>query len=234
MCLNPILIDNPYYHTAKVGHNKLHDTSSAFIPVPCGCCAECVRLRQMYIVQRTQMECINNHLFFATFTYKNKHLPTIQLNGYKLHYANFKHIQNMLKRIRKNYDLPKFSYLVASEYGGKSHRPHFHMLLSFPKSVQTYPELLSLEKKLHDIFLSEWSINVGTSRKPIYERLCDYIVTPRGRTFDFHYVNPRATTNGQDDVAFYVTKYVLKHSDYVDKLKSALRLNLSDDDFNKF
>lgn len=233
MCSNPIMIDNPYYHLSKVGHNRLHDTSSLKIPIPCGNCPTCVRLRQSYMVQRVQMESLDNHLFFITLTYNNESLPRYKVNDFYLNFANFKHVQNMFKRIRKNYDLPSLSYLVVSEYGGKRHRPHFHMILSYPNSGESYGEIMNLERKLHDIILKEWRVNKGSTRKPIYSPLCDFVVTRRGRTFDCHYINPRASDRGEEDVAFYVSKYILKYSDYVDKLKSALRLNLPFDKFKE-
>lgn len=234
MCSNPIYIDNPYLGLANVGHNKLHDTVSLKIPVPCGNCPTCVRLRQSYLVQRCQMESLDNHLFFATFTYNDKHVPRLSVNGFDLMYPDFKHIQNMMKRIRKYDDLKSFRYLVVSEYGGKRHRPHFHMILSYPNSGETYGQIRNLERKLYSRFLFEWRVNKGSTRNPDYMCLSDYIVTRKGRTFDFHYVNPRATKNGEEDVAFYVTKYVLKASDYVDSLKSALKLNLDPEKFVKF
>lgn len=231
MCTNPIMIDNPYLGLSKIGHNRLHDTSSLKIAVPCGSCPTCVRLRQSYLVQRCQMESLDNHLFFATFTYK--HVPTKNINGFNLNYCDIRHAQNMFKRVRKKYDLKKFRYLLVTEYGGVRHRPHIHLILSYPNNGESYGEIINLEKKLHDIFLKEWSINIGSTRYPLYQPLCEYISTRRGRTFDFHFVNPRASANGQEDVAFYVTKYVLKSSDYVQNLKRALRLNLSPDEFYK-
>lgn len=232
MCLNPLLIKNPNFGLSSVGLNRFRDCSSAYIPIPCGNCEVCVRLRQSYLVQRCQMESLSNHLFFLTFTYNNKNLPFVIVNGYTLKYPDWRHIQNMLKRIRKNYDLDKFRYLVVSEYGSnpkRGHRPHFHMILSYPNKGETFGEIMNLERKLHSIFLKEWRVNVGSTRSPIYENLCDYVVTRKGRTFDCHYINPRASDKGEEDVAFYVTKYCLKASKYVDSLKSALLLNVPDD-----
>lgn len=233
MCTSPIYIDNPYKGLSRIGFNRYHDCTSLKIPVPCGNCPTCVRLRQSYLVQRCQMESISHHLFFITLTYSNRFIPKKSINGFELNYFNWKHLQDMFKRIRKNYDLPNLSYIAVSEYGGKRHRPHAHLILSYPDNGESYGDIINLERKLHHIFLTEWRVNLGSTRVPIYYPLCDYIVTPKGRTFDLHYINPRATAKGEEDVAFYVTKYVLKASDYVDKLKSALRLNLSPEKFEK-
>lgn len=49
----------------------------------------------------------------------------------------FKDVQDYLKRLRQNLIRnekiePKFSYFACTEYGGKSHRPHAHLLLFIP------------------------------------------------------------------------------------------------------
>ena len=49
----------------------------------------------------------------------------------------------------------------------------------------------------------------------------------RYSNFDCHYVVPHATEAGASDVAFYVSKYVLKVSANEVRLQQALRLNLS-------
>lgn len=212
--------------------NFLHDCKSVKIAVPCGICPSCVALRQNYFVQRCQMEELDNHLFMATFTYNRKMIPSREVNGRRLYYFDFSDFQKMIKRVR--HYLPSFRYIVVSEYGGSNHRPHAHALFSFPKDVApTYCEVINLESHLHDVFLREWSRNLGSKRKPIYEPLCTYVNNHKGRTFDFHYVNPSSTPAGESDVAFYVSKYILKTDSYVQKLRSALKLNLSGEDFYK-
>lgn len=229
MCLNPILIKNPYYGLTPCSLNKFHDCTSTHIPIPCGNCSVCVRLRQSYLVQRCQMETLSNHLFFCTLTYNETMIPRLKLGDYVLQYPDFTHVQKMFKRIRKSYDLLPFKYLVVSEYGGLRHRPHFHMIISYPKYSNGYLDILNLERRLHDIFLKEWRVNLGSTRSPRYVPLCTYVNTRKGRTFDLHYINPRASSSGEEDVAFYVTKYCLKYSDYVDRLKTALIYNYPDE-----
>lgn len=229
MCSRPYFIDNPYYGLQNIGYNYLHDTIHAKIPVPCGICPSCIALKQSYFVQRCQMESLDNMLFMCTLTYSEDMIPFKIVNGFKLRYADFSDVQKMFKRIRKGnlFGMP-FKYFCVSEYGGERHRPHFHLIFSFPRPAKVdYLDYLNFEKKFHDVVLSEWRRNVGTIRKPIYKPLCKYINTSRGRTFDFHYINPASTEAGEQDVSFYVTKYLLKSNDYVDRLKSALKLNSS-------
>lgn len=239
MCQCPILIDNPN-RWSKAVSDKIHDYSninlyfkdvtSSKIAVPCGKCPDCVRLRQSYFVQRCICESFDNDLYFCTLTYSNKHLPHFNINGYKISYADISHVQKMLKRIRKDYNLPKFRYMLVSEFGSTRHRPHFHMLLSFPKFTKNLAEIQNFALRLHDIFLKEWRVNKGSRRVPIYEPLCDYKITRKGRNFDLHYVNPSLSDGSVCNVAYYVSKYMLKANPYVDSLKSALYYNLPDYD----
>lgn len=50
-------------------------------------------------------------------------------------------------------------------------------------------------------------------------------------TFDFHYVNPSSTREASMDVAFYVTKYMMKPSEKAVRLQRALKLNLPEDEY---
>lgn len=246
MCTSPYFIKNTNISSRRISdwikkrdptyvskniNLHLKDTTFQFIRVPCGHCPSCLALRQSYFVQRCQMESLDNDLYFGTLTYSNYTIPRININGYNITYADIKDVQNMFKRIRKNYNLPKFRYLVVSEFGGKKHRPHFHFLLSVPSSERaSVAEKVSLSLKFHDIFLMEWRRNTGSTRKPIYIPLCNYVCNSRGRNFDLHYVNPSLSSNGCSDVAFYVSKYMMKHDKYVDALKSALYYNIPDYD----
>lgn len=232
MCDRPILIDNPYRGLSHVGLNFLHDTKSLKISVPCGNCRTCISLRQCYYVQRCQMESLDHHLFMLTLTYRDKYIPFTIVNDRKLYYPDWSDVQKMLKRLR-NRGL-KFSYMFCSEYGSRHHRPHFHAIISVPKGVKdNRNDIRNLEEKLQNMFLGEWRRNYGSDKKPIYKDLCEKIFSFRGRTFDLHYIDPVSTANGEQDVAFYVTKYIFKADKWVDRLKSALKLNLPHDEFIK-
>lgn len=221
---------NPDYKTKNINLD-LKDVTFQYIRVPCGRCPSCIALKQCYIIQRCQMESLDNDLYFGTLTYSNNTIPRLNINGFNLAYADIRDVQNMLKRIRKLDNVPKFRYFFVSEFGGKRHRPHFHFLLSVPKcKTDTLADKVSKGVILHNIFLSEWRRNLGSKRKPRYVPLCDYICNSRGRNFDLHYVNPSLSNNGCSDVAFYVSKYITKSNSYVDNLKSALYYNISDYD----
>ena len=213
--------------------------TTQYIPVPCGWCPDCVRKKQIYLVQRTQGEVIaGNDLFFFTLTYQNKYIPSFEFEGSRFYYVKHSDVRHMFNRIRVNKLLPfDFKYMVVTEYGGKRFRPHLHGIISVKPlhPRETKAEKIARGMLIHDVLLSEWRRNVGSKRKPIWQPLCRYIVAPNGsRTFDCHYVEPNASSNGPQDVAFYVTKYCLKPDPRLRKIQSLFKLNMEYSDYRYF
>ena len=246
MCLKPILIKNVNYgNTSSLA--RIKDTTSQFIPVPCGRCSVCLQLKQQYALQRIQMEALDHDFYFGTLTYNNESLRVVESGEFKLNYADISDWQKMIKRIRRRENLPDFKYMIVSEYGGRRHRPHFHFILSFPKNKSdTLADRWSFALRLHDIFLKYWKRNIAdplwspkrqkfipNSWRPIWQPLCTFVRNYRGYNFDLHYVDPWSSKNGIEDVAFYVSKYVLKYDKWVDKLKSKLYFNLPEDEYKE-
>lgn len=238
MCTSPTVIPNPNYKNKAV-NSRLVDTIHSHLRVPCGVCSECIHTKQMSIAQRLQMESLNHYVFFATLTYNNEHLPKITTsNGYTLPYADISHLQKMFKRIRKdNLFGRSFKVAYCSELGSKRGRPHFHVLFFLPKMKTDFPDTpINLESRLYRVVFDQWKTNVSTSRKfPRYEKLFTYQCQWRDNkfyaNFDLHYVVPTVENDGVSNVAFYVTKYMLKPSTRVQKLQQALRLNLSPEEY---
>ena len=190
-------------------------------------------MRQSSIVQRCIAESLDNYLFFCTLTYNNDSLPVIETSsGFSIRYADMRDFTLMMKRLRKR---PGFDrtcrYLVVSELGEKNGRPHFHALLVVPKLPgDTFVTIMQLETWLFENVLAEWRRNYGSTRSPVYRPLCTYtrrwIRGELKTNYDLHYLNPRSSQNGVSDVAFYVSKYMLKRSDREKRLQQALKLNL--------
>lgn len=237
LCIQPFVIRNPNRGLKHIGYNFLKDCDSNFINIPCGYCPECIAIKQMYLVQRIQMESLYNHLFFGTLTYNDECLPVIDVNGYNIRYADLNHVILSIKRLRKDEAFGRpFRYFLVSELGSKKGRPHFHILILIPKlDSDNYYTCLNLEKVIYDKLKSYWSFNIGTNRKPVYKSRFTYVQKfihgELKSNYDLHYVNPALTSNGISDVAFYVLKYMLKHSDRAERLQQALRLNLDASDY---
>lgn len=236
MCLSPRLIKKPRLLSNKLDYAVIHGNTQ-YTYVPCGVCPSCIALKQSYLIQRTQLESLDNDLWFCTLTYNTEGLPTTNVNGRVIRYPAYRDIQLFLKMVRKqNVFGTPFRYLISSEYGSKkgSHRPHWHLIFSTPKIPnESRAELLARENKYWHHILSLWRRNYGSRRVPLWKPLLTYIYRNGKSTYDFHYVDPNLSPDGEDDVAFYVTKYVLKFNDYVRRLKSALFFNLDTKQFSE-
>lgn len=228
MCVSPRLVPNKARNKGIDCEPLLHDNESLYIYVPCGVCEECVKLKQCYLVQRIQMESLTNHLFFCTLTYRKEALMSTFINGFEHSYANISDFQKMVKMLRK-YNVFKFpfKYFAVTEYGGKKHRPHFHVIFTVPKQYVSKYDMPAYEHYLHDAILKYWRRNVGSTRSPEWFPLCVYIQNAYGRNYDFHYVHPYKFGK-KSDVAFYVTKYICKYDSWIRAKQQALRLNCDD------
>lgn len=159
-------------------------------------------------------------------------------SGYKFNYSPYSDFYSAFKNLRQSVDLPRpFRYLAVRENGGQYNRPHWHSLFFVPKdSDDSFMTCVSLEKKFYDLLRYKyWSTNVGSRKYPVYEPLFQYHENWQNgklrRNFDFHYVSPIKDNDGFANVAFYVTKYILKSDSKDEKLRSALKLNLPYDEY---
>lgn len=221
MCLSPIKIKN-VNKGGRVGVSfalRSKDCSSSYIEVPCGHCSECVRKRTLSYVQRCYLESLDTYVYMFTLTYKDTMLPVYHHpdTGEEFRYARKSDITNLLKRVRKYFSRP-FRYFIVSEHGGKKGRPHYHGLLFVQRNEDDLPTTpYVIDKELFNLFLQNWSINVGSTRKPIYLPLCDYRTSYsrgiRRSTYDLHYIEPRYG-DSISSPAFYVLKYLLKQSNF--------------------
>lgn len=250
MCLNPTLIPNPNFKS-KTGKLFKKDTSSQFIPIPCGHCSECMATRSFGIIQRCQLEEMTGHPFMVFLSYSNEMIPRITTSdGAVIKYADFKDVTNMFKRLRSTNAIGRrFRYLVVSERGEGRGRPHFHMLLFVEKKLNDNSyDILNLESHLNKVLLSEWRRNVAKSvnkkgeivpntRQPEYKALCRFVqYRINGKlfgTFGCHYVSPTSQDGSTVGASYYVTKYFLKRDEASQKLQQALRLNLPSYEYEK-
>lgn len=91
--------------------------------VPCGQCMRC-RLAKV-LDWRTRLVCeaaMHERSSFVTLTYSDEHLP----EDYGL---NPRHVQLFLKRLRKQLHPHTIRFFAAGEYGSKTFRPHYHLLI---------------------------------------------------------------------------------------------------------
>lgn len=93
------------------------------IQVPCGKCLPCLMSKRTDWAFRLQQEYkYSKSACFVTLTYDQKHMPTDMS-------LDVRHLQLYLKRLRKMEGKNKIRYYAVGEYGTKSGRPHYHILL---------------------------------------------------------------------------------------------------------
>lgn len=241
MCLTPVSIKNVNRNILSQNNDfSLYtDVDDDYILVPCGHCPVCVALKQQYLVQRVQMESLDNVILYGMLSYNSQTLPSININGYNIKYADVRHFQDMIRYIRSwEVNVPHFSYFAQSEFGGRKHRPHWHFMIFIPKtSIVDNPDRLNswhldaVQGQYWPIFLKYWRHNVGSRKHPVWIQNLTYNQRGYKRNYDLQVID----TISRDcaDSAFYITKYSTKASDYVDRLKSALFFNLSESEFRE-
>lgn len=130
--------------------------SSPFAPkelfIPCGNCPEC---RQVYRTGwRIRLQNDLEHYIkkgwkigFFTLTYNSLHLPSLPSNLLRnpqdvipcfnrLHARTF--IDSLRKWLWKHYHITNVRYLIASEYGENTRRPHYHGIICWPADSYEY------------------------------------------------------------------------------------------------
>lgn len=121
--------------------------------VPCGKCPKCLQRRANGWAFRIKQELKHSETSaFITLTYDDENVP-YSPNG--LPTLEKSDLQKFWKRLRKhisdNYltlgyrhkkDIPKIKYYACGEYGGETHRPHYHaIVLNAPNIYLTNLEM---------------------------------------------------------------------------------------------
>ena len=127
---------NPFQLSEQNGGHK----------VPCGKCLNCKRRRASSWSVRLVKEgerSISAH--FLTLTYDTEHVP-ISKNGFMN--LDKTHLQKFFKRLRKCHgkNHKSIKYYAVGEYGGKTLRPHYHMVI-FNADVNLFERSWALENK---------------------------------------------------------------------------------------
>lgn len=105
------------------------------LEVACGKCPACKRRKARELAFRVSVQSqkyANN--FFVTLTYENSKLPLT-----KNRYANLsiEHYTNFLKLLRYHDKNTNLKYFACGEYGSKTFRPHYHLILLNLNSTQS-------------------------------------------------------------------------------------------------
>ena len=121
--------------------------------VPCGKCEYCRRSKAREWAFRLEQESFDKYTYNCLLTYNDDSLPYYKGKPC----VNRVHIQEFLKRFRyhieKEYGT-KIKYFLCAEYGGKNHRPHYHMIVFSELSLST--RSADPYKRINDILVYSW------------------------------------------------------------------------------
>lgn len=103
------------------------DRNKDEIPVPCGKCPNCKARRvSAWSFRLMQEEKRAQSAHFVTLTYDTLYVP-ISKRGFMT--LNKRDCQLFFKRLRKANKGRTIKYYLAGEYGGRTKRPHYHIIL---------------------------------------------------------------------------------------------------------
>lgn len=124
--------------------------------IQCGQCIECKSKKALEWSLRLLAEYETNkgHCYFITLTYDDEHLQSKHLISKDLH----RFIDNLHKH---NY---KFKYYACGEYGAKSLRPHFHLILWLNKPIDDlikYDDRLYTSDIINNIWVNRGQVKIG-------------------------------------------------------------------------
>ncbi|QCS36399.1 replication initiator protein [Capybara microvirus Cap3_SP_333] len=212
-----------------------------FIVVPCGQCDECRASRQREYAALISFEALTKVCFFVTLTYQDSALQFLkipQLDGTVrgIHYPPLEDFQNFIKRLRKDNAFGQsFRFFACREYGSRTHRAHWHMLLMFDREDFIHNPLFhgypigrdyhynSVNVPIvHQILNHYWVRNYGSTRKPLYQSLNDKRYS---KTLDVQFCDGPVSK-----VAGYVAKYCTKYDEWSLRLRAAININCDEYD----
>lgn len=169
MCENPIYIVS----TTKKINGQL---TKVGYHVPCGKCESCRQaMRDEWFLRafaeyRDTIDA-GGKVYFPTLTYSPESLPLFNTKTGKLCHNEKKYgknkycvpcfskadIKRYIKTMRKKFErlgITGLKYLVCSEYGETTQRPHYHALIYIPKNNLT-------ESKVQSILLDSWKFGIA-------------------------------------------------------------------------
>lgn len=216
--------------------------SPKFYYVPCGKCEECRSMERSSWEFRFRCEVEsfvikqNWQMCFFTLTYNNENLPYLPHHVFKCYDEticasseyletpcfNKEHIRKLISGIRKylnkHYGVKRLVYLICSEFGSATRRPHYHGSIVFPPNVP--PNVVY--GLIRDLWCGEDNVlkptiyqknHPATTKRPNLGFVCPRTIDGVGKESPF-------MVNSADagSAAAYVSKYVCKDLDFIRSL----------------
>lgn len=114
-----------------------HIVEPIYMYVPCMDCILCRHSKQVDLINRSILETLTWDVppVFFTLTYRDADLPCLKVGNqsYEVGELRYKDVQDFFKRLRIRWTRKGLShdirYLVAGEYGSKTGRCHYHVIM---------------------------------------------------------------------------------------------------------
>lgn len=143
MCIRPLRATIP-----KPGSRPVL-CSIGELNIPCQTCHECIKKRSAEMATRAVHELsYHKENCFLNLTYNPENVPDV-----KDFYLEKRSFKLFLKRLRKKYSTKTIKYLSSHEYGGKTKRPHHHLLI-FGHSFSNWKKYGPPTKSGHQLYTS--------------------------------------------------------------------------------
>lgn len=198
MCHSPVSICDPSVKSKRVR-----------IVVPCGKCAACLTNKRNDWATRLRLEAkYQDSAYFITLTYSDEFLNMASVPNEDGEIETTiptllkKDVQDFMKRLRKGLK-EKVRYFVVGEYGSKTWRPHYHMLLFGIKKTD-----IELQKYL----LEKWQkgrIDIGTVTPASIRYCTNYMIQKAG--FKNEIIEPPFALMSKGIGSEYITKHKKFH-----------------------
>lgn len=146
---------------------RLFYKAHSVIELPCGNCVECRLDYARNWSNRLMLESYDypeNEKYFLTLTYNDDNISNNESDKNKNIYSLRKRdVQLFFKRLRKDLFVkhgfyPKIRYYASGEYGDKSFRPHYHIII-FGLSISDIT-LYKTSSQGFNYYISEWLSNI--------------------------------------------------------------------------
>lgn len=200
-----------------------------FLSVPCGKCEECRTQQKSSWSVRLAAELEEKRkdgwlIGFCTLTYSNRYLPHVPRecfvkNPHKVACFSRRHVRTFIDSLRKlyhkHYGGKSLVYLAAGEYGERTHRPHYHVLLAWQPLQQCNSAALAP-------ILDAVTMHRYICRLWRYGHIIPWNALG-GYDKNNRYHNPFEVAATATDAAFYAAKYVCKDLSFESSLRDVCK-----------
>lgn len=199
--------------------NAVSDFAPRYYHIPCGKCETCRSMQHnswyVRLASEVQSKVLEGwQVGFVTLSYNNDNLPFLPNDVFKDDFKdelfssvacfNRNHCRNFLcslrKWLHKSFGVKGLVYMLCSEFGEVTRRPHYHALFCFPSCVNAFEFYEKIRQFWHYGF-----------------------VFPKNYEGDEHH-NPFLVKGDSLNACFYTAKYVCKDLYFYDSLPSYVDL----------